>query len=627
MGLPMDVSGVARVFWHRTALPLLGLCAGLAAAQAVTPALPVRYEAQASILLVATPPDDDRSAERSLALAQNLAPTVAKLVGSREVAAETARALSVPEQSVVGRVRGSYEPGLQIITIQASAPSAQRAAEFANAASEAVSRQLTRLKLGRDTPVTTRVVDTASPPASASFPKPLLNSALGAMIGLLAGWCAMVLRDRFDVYVRDIGQVESRLALPVVGAMPQLPQRFARHHAPALFARREVAEQTRATVAALSMLTAPIGRQRLLVTSVRDDDGAALLTALLGLGVAAERRRVTLVDGSVRDPVLSGHFPDASFTWQQVLGEQRTPAVLSGHPTLTVLPTEPRDCLTPRRTRDLGDLLDGLDDTEESVLVHAPPVLAGSDTSALARHVDGVLLVVVAGRTRLTEAVRAARLLHRLDLPLVGVIAVGAVDQTGRRTAGAAMDAVSSPATMRDEIEPVSAAVAAVAGGRGPARSRHAAPRAPRVAEPVARRAPASGRGVVAEPADGEQWVVAEPVRDRVGVETGPEPAVPPDVRQVVPVARHREPATDEGVPTVAAPARGRELPSLLRGRPLVRPEPSVRSHRPPTGRVPIEAVPTGQAAEPKGFRYLPHGVLTDDDGHRRPDTRRWPRR
>ncbi|WKU03367.1 hypothetical protein [Micromonospora sp. HUAS LYJ1] len=524
------------VLWQRIALPLLGICAGLAAAQAVTSTLPTRYEAQSSILLMATPSKDDRSAERSLELAQDLAPTVAKLVSSRAVAAEAATAMSMPEQSVARNVWGVYEPGSQIITIRASAPSAQRAAELADAASQAVSKQLTRLKLGRDTPVTSRVVDPASPATAASFPNPLLNSALGATIGLLAGWCALMLRGRFDDRVREVGQLESRLMLPVVGVLPPLPQRFARHHAPALFARREVAEQTQATVAALSILTASIGRQRLLVAGVRNDDNAALLTALLGLGVAAERRRITVIDGTVRDPVLSGHFPAASFTWQQVADEQLTPSVLTGHPTLTVLPTEPQDCLTPQRIRELGDLLNALDETEEAVLVHAPPVSASSDTAVLARHVDGVLLVVVAGRTRLTEAVRAARLLRRLNLPLVGVIAVGAADHTGHRAARATTGIGALPPATRAETGPLPGTLTTAVGeGHRPAASRYTALRVKRSTEPALEQttedAAVAGRMPMVECIVPEQVAIDEPTPDRVGVETSPEPSALPNRR------------------------------------------------------------------------------------------------
>ncbi|MEU6078419.1 hypothetical protein [Micromonospora sp. NPDC047074] len=562
MKTTIDIGEFVNVSWQRAVLPLLGLCCGLAAAQAVTPALPARYEADASILVVANPPDGDRPAEMSLALAQNLAPTVAKLVGSREVALDAADALSLPEQAVAGHVRGSFEPGLQIITVRATAPSAERAAAIANAASQAVGGQLTRLKIGGDTRVTTRVVDTASPPSRPAFPKPLLNVALGALAGLLLGWGATMLRDRFARGLRDVAQIESRLGLPVVGVLPPMPRRFARHHAAALFARRDVARHTRAAAAALSVLTATSERRRLLVASVRDDDGASLITALLGLGMAAERRPITLVDGAVRDPALAGHFPDAPFTWQQVVNDRRTPARLASAPTLMVLPTEPQDGLGPTHARALGEVLDLLDDGDESVVVHGSPVLASCDTAALTRHVDGVLLVVVAGQTKLTEAERAARLLRRLGMPLIGVIAVGATD----------------------------------GGACGPAET--VAGAGPAVAP-----APASGDGGGGEPQSRAPQAVRPPA----------------DARPLVA-------ATGAGTPAEPVGVRAHGPQHSAVGRPLARAEGGLRPARAAAGRVPIEGVPARRTLDPDATRYLPNGVVVDTDPAPRaqPKTRPW---
>ncbi|WP_428963022.1 hypothetical protein [Micromonospora fluostatini] len=606
MGRSVDVHDLVTVSWRRGLLPLLGLCAGLAAAQAATPALPARYEAQASVLVVASPPDGDRPAELSLALAQNLAPTVAKLVGSREVAVDAARALSLPEQAVAGHVKGSFEPGLQIITVRASAGSGKQAAAIANAASRAIGGQLARLKLGGDTAVTTRVVDTASPPSVPAFPKPLLNSALGALLGLLAGWGATVLRERFDSRLRDVVQMESRLGLPVVGVLPPLPRRFARHHAAALYARREVADATRVTVSALSMLTAPLKRRRLLVTGVVGDDNGALVTALLGLGMAAEHRRVTLVDGTVRDPLLAGHFPDAPFTWQQVLADGRAPAGLPGTPTLTVLPTEPQESLSAAHTRELGDLLDRLEESADSVVVHAPPVLAGCDTAALARHVDGVLLVVVAGQTAVTAAVRAARLLRRLDLPLVGVVAVGAVDRVDRRPdAGVVVDGVSADVAERTTGR------AGSSSGRGGD-----------VATPVpvgrraarARSTAACGQGAPTGP---------EPAAFPAAATTPAPSPTPPGGRAAV--APPLVPPVDEATELVPTITSGRARTGSALGRPLARAESGVRTVRAATGRVPIESVPTRPVVAPRATRYVPPDASADPDPwDRQPEPRRW---
>ncbi|MGW5557157.1 hypothetical protein ACWER9_08045 [Micromonospora sp. NPDC003944] len=453
MSASIDVKGLLGASWRRVGVPLLGLCAGLAAAQGVTQLLPARYEAEASVLVSAEQTDEDRPVD--LTLAQNLTPTIARLVGSREVALEAARSLQLPERAVVGHVSGEYELGLQIITVHASAGTGTQAAAIANAASRAVSQQLGRLDMGGSTSINARVLDTASPPARPAFPKPLLNGVLGALAGLLAGWGATILRDRFDSRLRDIGQIEARLGLPVVGVLPKLPRRFARHHAAALYARTDVADAVRAAISTLSVLTAPLPRRRLLVTSAHDDDGKALVTALLGLGMADEHCRATLVDGAVRDPVLSGHFPDAPHTWQQVLAQKSPPVRLVDFPTLTVLPAEPREGADTEALHELGGLLNALGEDEDCVIVHAPPILAGREISAFAQHADGVLLVVRAGRTDLDVSTRAARLVQQLGLPLAGVVVIGAVSRTDHRPSseqpalvpGASPDALALPAT------------------------------------------------------------------------------------------------------------------------------------------------------------------------------------
>ncbi|MGC4851037.1 hypothetical protein ACLQ3F_27730 [Micromonospora sp. DT15] len=608
MSASIDVKGLLGASWRRVGVPLLGLCAGLAAAQGVTQLLPARYEAEASVLVSAEQTSEDRPAD--LALAQNLTPTIARLVGSREVALEAARSLQLPERAVLGHVSGEYELGLQIITVHASAGTGTQAAAIANAASRAVSQQLGRLDMGGSTSINARVLDTASPPARPAFPRPLLNGVLGALAGLLAGWGATMLRDRFDSRLRDIGQIEARLGLPVVGVLPKLPRRFARHHAAALYARTNVADAVRATISTLSVLTAPLPRRRLLVTSAHDDDGKALVTALLGLGMADEHCRATLVDGAVRDPVLSGHFPEAPHTWQQVLAQKCPPVRLVDFPTLTVLPAEPREGADTEALHELGGLLNALGEDEDCVIVHAPPILAGREISAFAQHADGVLLVVRAGRTNLDDSTRAARLVQQLGLPLAGVVVIGAVPRPDHRSSseqpalvpGAAQDALALPATKAGAQgavirELVSALVEDKSGppGRHRRQSSGESATAGRTVEgrtvegttvertPVHRKPVASataggvpverhpvestGGGVVAPPE-----APAEPTRIEDAI-TQPNPVVTdaPDRPEHVP--------TPTAQPEPAAPAWGGS-PAVagVLGRPLARPETAWRS-------------------------------------------------
>ncbi|MDG4810495.1 hypothetical protein O7634_27390 [Micromonospora sp. WMMD1120] len=586
MSASIDVKGLLGVSWRRVGVPLLGLCAGLAAAQGVTQLLPARYEAEASVLVSAEQTADDRPAD--LALAQNLTPTIARLVGSREVALDAARALGLPERAVLGHVSGEYELGLQIITVHASAATGTQAAAIANAASRAVSQQLGRLDMGGSTSINARVLDTASPPALPAFPKPLLNGVLGALAGLLAGWGATMLRDRFDSRLRAVGQIEARLGLPVVGVLPKLPRRFARHHAAALYARTDVADAVRAAISTLSVLTAPLPRRRLLVTSAHDDDGKALVTALLGLGLADEHCRATLVDGAVRDPVLSGHFPEAPHTWQQVLTQQCPPVRLADFPTLTVLPAEPREGADTEALHELGGLLNALGEDEDCVLVHAPPILAGREIAAFAQHADGVLLVVRAGRTDLDDSTRAARLVQRLGLPLAGVVVIGAVSRTDHRpdgghpapTPGLAADTVVLPTKASAQGAVIRELVSALIEDNSGTPGRH---RRQGSGEPAGRGRTVEGTAVERKPVTQEPTAQRQAVPEPVGVVPAAEaPAQPTRLEDAIteqnPAVRDvpepSEQAPTPGEPSApAAPVWGAPAVVGALGRPLARPE------------------------------------------------------
>ncbi|MEH1127927.1 hypothetical protein [Micromonospora sp. CPCC 206061] len=424
---------VSHAVLRHAGLPLLGLCVGLVGAQAVTEFTPPTFEATSS--MVVTTEGVNRRANEALAgltLAQSLAPTIAQLAESREVALDTANALGLPPEMVVGHLDSTFEPGVQIISVHATARSGTQAAAIANAAIGAVSRQLALLRTGAGDTITTRPLDRASPPSRPTNPRPPLNAAFGGLAGLLAGLGLSRMRARLDDRLRDLSQIEAQLGLPVLTVLPRLPRRFAYRHARMLFSRNDVAEAINAGVAALTVLTTSQPRRRLLVTSSHDDDSKALVAALLALGFAHHDDRVTLVEGQLRRPAINGHFPEAAGrTLQQVLADGHVPAP-TGHETITVLCGDPNEC-TPGSAstygEPLGALLRTLADRDDTVIVHTPPVLAGADLAVLAQHVDGVVLVVRTGVTRKALARRAALLLQRLGLPLVGVIAVGADGQ------------------------------------------------------------------------------------------------------------------------------------------------------------------------------------------------------
>ncbi len=58
----------------------------------------------------------------------------------------------------------------------------------------------------------------------------------------------------------------------------------------------------------------------------------------------------------------------------------------------------------------------------ETIIVDAPPVLNVGDTLKLAEYVDGILMVILSGRTNREVVKRASEMLHEIDKPILGVI-------------------------------------------------------------------------------------------------------------------------------------------------------------------------------------------------------------
>jgi len=83
------------------------------------------------------------------------------------------------------------------------------------------------------------------------------------------------------------------------------------------------------------------------------------------------------------------------------------------------VPPNPADLLASRR---MDVLLQQLREQTDIILLNAPPIIAVTDAAVLSTKVDGVLLVVGAGRTRHEYAQRAKALLDKVNARIVGAV-------------------------------------------------------------------------------------------------------------------------------------------------------------------------------------------------------------
>jgi capsular exopolysaccharide synthesis family protein len=175
----------------------------------------------------------------------------------------------------------------------------------------------------------------------------------------------------------------------------------------------------------------------LLVTSPDANEGKTTILANLAIMFTESGRRVIVVDCDLRRPRLHALFElqESPGMTTMVLDESaEAPLQATMIPQLWLLasgplPPNPSELLASERmVRIIARLADQADmvlfDSPPVgvVLFDSPPVGAVSDAAVLATRVDGVLLVVDAGRTRRDVARQAKEQLDRVGARLLGTV-------------------------------------------------------------------------------------------------------------------------------------------------------------------------------------------------------------
>jgi non-specific protein-tyrosine kinase len=169
--------------------------------------------------------------------------------------------------------------------------------------------------------------------------------------------------------------------------------------------------------------------ETLVITSAAPGAGKSIVLANLAVTMAQGEHRTIMVDADLRRPELHSIFgvPNERGLTTMFVEEaalDNPPLIETGVGNLWLLPSgplppNPADLLGSRR---LEQAIAALKTRADLILFDAPPVIAVTDATVLGTKVDGVLLVVSAGRTRREHALRARELLERVHVRIVGAV-------------------------------------------------------------------------------------------------------------------------------------------------------------------------------------------------------------
>ena len=271
------------------------------------------------------------------------------------------------------------------------------------------------------------IVDRADPPSRPSSPKLLINLALAMFMGLGLGVLAALVLEALDESLATPDDVEAKLGVPVLGAIPLLGK--GETPAAALANLRSAFSEAYYSLRTALQFSTPDGAPgSLLITSSRPAEGKSTTSFALAQNFARGGKRVLLVDGDLRNPSmhrLVGVDNERGMS-NLLSGSADLDAVVhkTGIDNLSFvscgpLPPNPAELLGGDRIRSfLDEALTRFD----HVIIDGPPILGFADAPILAANVGGTLFVLESKGTRRGQARGAMRRLKMGSARLLGVV-------------------------------------------------------------------------------------------------------------------------------------------------------------------------------------------------------------
>lgn len=305
---------------------------------------------------------------------------------------------------------------------------------------------------------TIRVVDVARKPKLAVYPQRITSTAIGLILGSIAGLAVAFFKDRNTAVFRFPGESSRLLQVREIAVIPSPPKAsglgrlgaispnsspgfrlLAPNEHPALQTARWddrfslVAEAYR--YATMSIMLSREGRESsvYVVSSPNAGDGKTTVTSNLGVALSKSKLRVLLIEGDLRKSSLHETMSVANAVGLRDilrgdvnLASMETSAYCqpTAFPKLYVVPsgTGSEEAVELLHSSRLHELVERLRQEFDVILIDTPPMLHMVDARIFAGYADAVLLILRAGVTTREQAIMARDLFDHDRVAILGTV-------------------------------------------------------------------------------------------------------------------------------------------------------------------------------------------------------------
>ncbi|WP_312912919.1 GumC family protein [Stutzerimonas nitrititolerans] len=273
-----------------------------------------------------------------------------------------------------------------------------------------------------------RIVDEAIPPAQASEPNTRLFVVVALFLALVVGIAQAIIREILDNTFKSSDEVETKLNLPVMGIVPQVPRNL-RKQVSHLFQRNEEKRFCEAIRTIRTNITLTEGnqpRQVLVVTSTAPGEGKSSVSANLAFAMG-QLNRVLLIDADLRRATLDQTFEFAPGTpglANLIGGNAKLDDCIRSVGNVDMIsagtvPSNPLELLSSPR---FAKLLEAVKGRYDRIIIDSPPSQAVSDAAVLSILADAVIYVIKSESTLIPHAQKGVAQLLQSNAPVAGVV-------------------------------------------------------------------------------------------------------------------------------------------------------------------------------------------------------------
>jgi len=288
------------------------------------------------------------------------------------------------------------------------------------------------LERRRNTATVTQI-DKAQVPISPVQPQPMRNALLGAMVGLfLAGGIAFLI-EYLDDTLKTPEDIHRYLKVPVIGLIGDMEPhkgKKKKDEAGVFVAENPlspITEAFRTLRTNLDFANVDKPLKTLVITSTSPSEGKTTVAVNLAAVISQGEQKVVLIDADLRRPAVHRYLniPNRKGMTDLFRGQSDLASTIVpwGDPPIAVitsggLPPNPTELLA---SKEMGRILSELMETSDIIILDTPPAIV-TDPILLAAKVDGVIVVIEPGRTRIGPAQVVMEQLERAGARVLGVV-------------------------------------------------------------------------------------------------------------------------------------------------------------------------------------------------------------